>query len=73
MELHAWVVTIPVGKWNALGCKTLRNKHPHLIKRIGEEGYMDPENPATATYLANICKERSARYDIDGLHLDYLR
>ena len=23
MELHAWVVTIPVGKWNALGCKTL--------------------------------------------------
>ena len=73
MELHAWVVTIPVGKWNALGCKTLRNKHPHLIKRIGEEGYMDPENPTTATYLANICKEISDRYDIDGLHLDYIR
>jgi len=73
MELHAWVVTIPVGKWNALGCKTLRNKYPHLIKRIGEEGYMDPENTATATYLANFCKEITDRYDIDGIHLDYIR
>ena len=73
MELHAWVVTIPVGKWNALGCKTLRNKYPHLIKRIGEEGYMDPENTATATYLANFCKEITDRYDVDGIHLDYIR
>ena len=24
MELHAWVVAIPVGKWNATGCKRLR-------------------------------------------------
>ena len=73
MELHAWVVTIPVGKWNALGCKTLRNKYPHLIKRIGEEGYMDPENTATATYLAIFCKEITDRYDVDGIHLDYIR
>ena len=73
MELHAWVVTIPLGKWNALGCKTLRNKYPHLIKRIGEEGYMDPENTATATYLANLCKEITDRYDVDGIHLDYIR
>ena len=73
MELHAWVVTIPVGKWNALGCKTLRNKYPHLIKRVGEEGYMDPENTATATYLANLCKEITDRYDVDGIHLDYIR
>ena len=73
IELHAWVVTIPVGKWNALGCKTLRNKYPHLIKRIGEEGYMDPENTATATYLANFCKDITDRYDVDGIHLDYIR
>ena len=73
MELHAWMVTIPVGKWNALGCKTLRNKYPHLIKRVGEEGYMDPENTATATYLANFCKEITDRYDVDGIHLDYIR
>ena len=38
MELHAWVVTIPVGKWNTYGCQQLRR-----------------------------------RYDIDGIHLDYIR
>ena len=73
MELHAWVVTIPVGKWNALGCKRLRSHHPALIKRIGEEGYMDPEHPQTAQYLAHICKEITDRYDVDGIHLDYIR
>ena len=38
MELHAWVVTIPVGKWNGLGCKRLRQRFTHLIEKIGEEG-----------------------------------
>ncbi len=41
LELHAWVVTIPVGKWNALGCKTLRQKMPKLIKKIGADGYIE--------------------------------
>ena len=35
MECHAWIVTIPVGKWNATGCKQLRQKYPSLIKKIG--------------------------------------
>ncbi len=73
MELHAWVVTIPVGKWNALGCRRLRSRYPSLIRRIGEEGFMNPENPQTAQYLANICKEITDNYDIDGIHLDYIR
>ncbi len=73
MELHAWVVTIPVGKWNALGCKTLRKKMPGLIKKIDADGYMNPEDSRTGTYLANICREITRRYDIDGIHLDYIR
>ncbi len=73
MECHAWVVTIPVGKWSSIGCKKLREKYPKLIKRIGEEGYMDPEQPQTGDYLANICKEMTHNYDIDGIHLDYIR
>ncbi len=73
MELHAWVVTIPVGKWNNTGCKTLRQKYPSLIKKIGADGYMDPENPATASYLAQVCEEITRNYDIDGIHLDYIR
>ena len=55
MECHAWIVTIPVGKWNSYGCKLLRKKYPKLIKKIGDEGYMDPEKPQTGDYLARIC------------------
>ena len=73
MELHAWVVTIPVGKWNSYGCRQLRKWYPSLIKHIGEDGYMDPESDVTADYLANLCGEITRNYDIDGIHLDYIR
>ncbi len=73
MELHAWVVTIPIGKWNTYGCQQLRRRYPNMVKRIGEEGYMNPESYQTAEYIANICEEITSRYDIDGIHLDYIR
>lgn len=73
MELHAWVVTIPVGKWTGKGCTSLRKRYPNLIKKIGTDGYMDPENAQTARYLADICGEITDQYDIDGIHLDYIR
>lgn len=73
MECHAWVVTIPLGKWNKIGAQQMRQKKPKLVKRIGEDAFMDPENPETATYLANICREITHNYDIDGIHLDYIR
>ena len=73
MECHAWVVTLPVGKWNGIGCKTLRRKFNSLIRRIDADGYMNPEDPRTATYLADICGELVSNYDIDGIHLDYIR
>ena len=73
MELHAWVVTIPIGKWNTYGCQQLRRRYPSLVKRIGDEGYLNPESSVTADYLADICEEITRRYDIDGIHLDYIR
>lgn len=73
MECHAWVVTIPVGKWNKIGAQQLRKKQPKLLKRIGDDTFMDPENPQTATYLAGVCREIVHNYDVDGIHLDYIR
>ena len=73
MECHAWIVTIPVGKWNADGCKKLRARYPNLIRKIGDEGYMDPEKPETGDYLAQVCADVTRRYDVDGIHLDYIR
>ena len=73
MKLHAWIVTIPIGKWKGEGCRNLRSTHPELIKKIGDEGFLNPEAAGTATYIANFCKEVTEKYDIDGIHLDYIR
>lgn len=73
MELHAWMVTIPVGKWDALGCRQLRKKMPHNLIKIKADGYLNPESQQTADYLASLCAEVTRQYDIDGIHLDYIR
>ncbi len=73
MQLHAWVVTIPIGKWNKNGCVQLRKRHPQLVTKIKDEGYMNPERAETADYLATMCREIVQNYDVDGIHLDYLR
>ena len=73
MELHAWMVTIPLGKWDALGCRQLRKKMPRNIIKIKADGYLNPESQQTADYLASLCAEVTRRYDIDGIHLDYIR
>ena len=73
MAVQAWLVSIPVGKWNGLGCKRLRQRYPQLIVKIGDEGYMNPEKPQTASHIAKLCQEIVSKYDVDGIHLDYIR
>jgi len=73
MEIQAWIVVIPVGQWNGFGCKSLRNKYSKLIVKNGNEGFIDPSHPMAARYIANVCKEITEKYDIDGIHLDYIR
>ena len=73
MELHAWVVAIPVGKWNNIGCRQLRERSKSLVIKKGDEGFMNPENSQTADYIADICGEIVDNYDVDGIHLDYIR
>lgn len=46
---------------------------PNVIRKIGDEGFMNPERPETADYLASICAEIVNKYDVDGIHLDYIR
>lgn len=73
MECHAWMVTIPIGKTSEQRFKDFKRRNPKLTKVIGQDGYMDPENPQTGDYLARICAEVVSRYDVDGIHLDYIR
>ena len=38
-----------------------------------EEPFLDPANPAVRRYLLQLFEEIITRYDVDGLHLDYIR
>lgn len=76
MELHAWVVTIPAGnarQVKLLGRHSVVQKHRNLCKLYNGNWYLDPGNPGTQEYLSRIVKEITSRYDIDGIHFDYIR
>lgn len=76
MELHAWVVTIPcykVAVARQMGAKGVTRTHAALCKKHGDQYYLDPGLPGTADYLTSICREIVSRYDVDGIHFDYIR
>ena len=76
MELHAWFVTIPVGnnrQVKLLGKRSIVQKNRKLCKQHQGAWYLDPGNPGTADYLVSIVAELVERYDIDGIHFDYIR
>lgn len=76
MELHAWVVAVPCFKTaqaRKIGKKSLINTHPKLLRRHDGQYYLDPGLPGSAEYVSSICKEIVSNYDVDGIHLDYIR
>ena len=76
MELHAWIVTIPIGnvrQVNLLGRNSVVRKNKSICKYFNQNWYLDPGNPATNKYLTGIVNEIVSKYDIDGIHLDYIR
>lgn len=76
MELHAWVVTIPVGnarQVKLLGKHSIVRKNRKICKSFRGSWYLDPGHPETAEYLSRIVREITANYDIDGIHFDYIR
>ena len=76
MELHTWVVSIPLGKLDKqkhFGSRSVTRQHPKLCKQVGGEWFMIPGHPETADYIASICREIAENYDIDGISLDYIR
>lgn len=76
MELHAWIVAFPLKDTKTmqkLGKNGLLHTHPELCKRTSTGWIMDPGVPGTAPYLAKMCEEVVRNYDIDGIHLDYIR
>jgi len=76
MELHAWVVCVPIGdvaRQKQYGNASIVKRQPKLVKRAGNEMFMIPGEKGTADYIACICREITENYDIDGISLDYIR
>ncbi len=76
MECHAWIVTYPLGgdrHVRNLGSKSVIKKNPSVVKKFKGEWFLDPGNPRTDDYLLSIVNEIVTRYDVDGIHFDYIR
>ena len=76
MQLHAWLVTIPLGDAAYVkghGRQSLPAKRRSQCTRFKGAWYMEPSHPGTAQHLSALIEELVTRYDIDGLHFDYIR
>ena len=76
MQLHAWLVTMPLGKDDLIrrqGKLALSKRKKSLCTRYKGAWYMEPGNPATILYLVELVRELVSNYDIDGVHFDYIR
>lgn len=76
MELHAWMVAVPLGSdevHKEMGAESITKRYPHLCKRFRDHWYLNPGHPDSKKYLASLVNELITRYDVDGVHLDYIR
>ena len=76
MECHAWMVTIPLGNRKhvaALGKASVTKRKPAICIPYKREYFLNPGHPQTKEYLMSLVREVVERYDVDGVHFDYLR
>lgn len=76
MECHAWIVTIPLGNRKhvaSLGAQSVVKRKPAICVPYKREYFLNPGHPDTKLYLRSIVEEIVRRYDVDGVHFDYLR
>ncbi|WP_165023818.1 glycoside hydrolase family 10 protein [Dysgonomonas sp. ZJ279] len=76
MECHAWLITFPMGQAQMTGTKkkrtAVKNK-PDYYKLINTQWYLDPGRPEARALIVSIVKEIVQKYDVDGVHFDYIR
>ena len=76
MQLHAWLVTIPIGDIlhvQGHGKQSLPSKRRNQCTRFKGAWYMEPAHPGTTQHLSALVEEMVSKYDIDGIHFDYIR
>lgn len=76
MECHAWIVCIPIGNdrnAKGYGDKSILRRHRNLLLKHKGQWYMNPSAKGTSAYISSIAGEIVSNYDVDGIHLDYIR
>lgn len=76
MECHAWMIAIPLGTRShviSLGGKSVLRTNPDMCASYKGQYFLNPGHEGTRTYLKRLAVEIVDNYDIDGIHLDYLR
>lgn len=83
LDVHAWIVTYNI--WNSSSSLPSQLAHPYRThpdwltqKQDGTQwdgvNYaFDPAHPEVQDHTFNVCMDIVNRYDIDGLHFDYVR
>lgn len=79
MEFHAWWNVVKVKDDSTLPPSTnpphIVLRHPDYVKyyRPKDEWWIDMGKPEARNYLINVVMELVRRYDIDGIHFDFIR
>ena len=82
IQVHAWLNVYRVWKDEEMPSDPnhLVNRHPDWLNktasgavRASEGIYVDPGVPEARDHFASVVAEVASRYDVDGIHLDYIR
>jgi len=83
IEVHAWMVTLPVVSgtklpaghvWQQHGPSAPGNDNWAMLTYGGEApGFLDPGHPDAVDYTVSVYLDLLKRYDVDGVQLDYVR
>ncbi|MEG4454399.1 family 10 glycosylhydrolase [Microcoleus sp. N9_A1] len=83
IEVHAWMVTLPVVSgtklpaghvWQQHGPSAPGSDNWAMLTYGGEaQGYLDPGHPDALDYTVSVYLDLLKRYDVDGVQLDYVR
>jgi uncharacterized lipoprotein YddW (UPF0748 family) len=83
IEVHAWIVTYNI--WGNQTTPPSQSTHPYYrfpdyltqngagTRWDGGNYALDPGHPGAQQHIHDVAMDIISRYDIDGLHLDYIR
>ena len=72
LELHAWFNPFralhPQAK-SPVAPNHISRTHPELVRRYGNQLWLDPGEPAVREYVLRVVMDVVRRYDVDGVHV----